>query len=328
VGDWWSARTRGQKVGLVVATVVVIGIIGSSGDDGSESPSPTAAAEAAATTESTTTTAGGGMTTPTTAVTTTTRQTTTTTRATTTTTTVPDGSFGDGILLVGEDVQPGVYLNERNGCYWARLSEPSGSFDAIIANGNVSDRTIVEIIAGDEAFESSRCGLWVPYQPPVAPSDIFGDGIWAVGSDISPGLYESAQVSSCYFARLSGFSGSFSELISNNNIDSHAVVEVLASDTGFESNRCGTWTPVDTTVTVGQPQTFGDGVFLVGVHIAPGRYRVENAAGCYYARLSGVSGRFGDILVNNNVDGIATVDISPNDIAFESSRCGNWTPAG
>ena len=228
---------------------------------------------------------------------------------------------------MGEDIEPGLYLTERDGCYWARLTEPSGGLDAIIANGNVASRAIVEIDASDEAFESSRCGIWVPYLAPAQPVTSFGDGIWAVGLDIAPGLYASAGVSGCYPARLSGFSGGFDDLISNNNIDGHAVVEIQPGDVGFESSRCGNWTAVDTNASVGTPETFGDGIHLVGIHIAPGRYRVENVAGCYYARLSGVSGTLGDIITNNNADGTVTVDIATSDNAFESSRCGTWTPA-
>jgi hypothetical protein len=240
---------------------------------------------------------------------------------------VPDGSFGDGILIVGEDLEPGVYLNERDGCYWARLSAASSSFDDIIANGNVSNRTIVEISSSDVAFESSRCGQWVPYTPPATTLTSFDDGVWAVGAEISPGLYESNDVSGCYFARLSGFSGGFADLIANANIDGRAVVDTRSSDVGFESSRCGSWSSVDTAASVPAPQSFGDGIHLVGIHIAPGRYRLENASGCYYARLSGVSGGFGDIIANTNADGTVTVDIASSDFAFESSRCGTWNPA-
>jgi hypothetical protein len=326
MGDWWKERTRGQKVGIVVAAFVVIGIVGSEGSPNDSDQGVSAAATTSSTEPGTTTTEQPQTTSA--PSTTTTRPTTTTREATTTTTTLPDGSFGDGILIVGEDVTPGVYMTDRDGCYWARLSSPSSSFDDINANGNVSGRVIVEILDSDVAFESSRCGQWIPYAPTPETATSFGDGVWAIGSDIDAGLYASSDVSGCYFARLSGFTGDFNDLTANANIDGRAVVDIRAEDIGFESSRCGTWTLVDTSVSVTAPAEFGNGIQLVGIHIAPGRYRLENASSCYYARLSGVSGGFGDIIANNNVAGTVTVDIAASDFAFESSRCGTWVPTG
>jgi hypothetical protein len=37
-----------------------------------------------------------------------------------------------------------------------------------------------------------------------------------------------------------------------------------------------------------------------------------------------VSGDFGAIIANDNVDGQAIVEIVPTDVAFSSSRCGTW----
>lgn len=74
--------------------------------------------------------------------------------------TIPDG----GIYRVGEDIQPGTYVTQVAngwGCYWARLSGTSGSFDEIITNGNVTEgQAIVTILESDVAFETSGCGEW------------------------------------------------------------------------------------------------------------------------------------------------------------------------
>jgi hypothetical protein len=66
----------------------------------------------------------------------------------------------------------------------------------------------------------------------------------------------------------------------------------------------------------------GDGVFLVGDEIAPGEYRTDSGD-CYWARLSGTSGEFEDIIANGNGAGIVT--IAESDHAFESRSCGEWT---
>ena len=77
--------------------------------------------------------------------------------------------------------------------------------------------------------------------PTPGPSAAFGEGVYIVGVDILPGTYRNAGTASCYWARLSGFSGSLDDIIANSNVDGPAVVTIQATDTGFESTRCGTW---------------------------------------------------------------------------------------
>lgn len=71
----------------------------------------------------------------------------------------------------------------------------------------------------------------------------------------------------------------------------------------------------------------GDGVFLVGDDVQPGTYRSEPGVwGCYWARLSGTSGEFHDIITNGFVDdGQALITVSETDVAFETSGCGEWS---
>ncbi len=80
-------------------------------------------------------------------------------------------------------------------------------------------------------------------QPTTATYPQFGDGTFVVGKDIQPGTYRTREASSgCYYARLSGFGGTLGEIIANNNTDAPAIVTIAATDKGFESTRCGTWT--------------------------------------------------------------------------------------
>ncbi|TQF69120.1 hypothetical protein FK531_10135 [Rhodococcus spelaei] len=70
---------------------------------------------------------------------------------------------GDGIFLVGKDINPGTYRNSgTNGCYWQRSSGTSGDFDEILANGNENGPAVVTIQASDVAFTAKRCGVWTP----------------------------------------------------------------------------------------------------------------------------------------------------------------------
>ena len=78
-----------------------------------------------------------------------------------------------------------------------------------------------------------------------------GDGVWLVGGEITPGTYRTvvpATSFNCYFARLSGLGGSFTDIIQNDNWDPGATVTVAIAptDVAFESDGCGTWVRIAT----------------------------------------------------------------------------------
>lgn len=82
--------------------------------------------------------------------------------------------------------------------------------------------------------------------PSAPPSDdAFNDGIFKVGTDIQPGTYKNEGTESCYWARLSGFSGDSTEILSNDNPRGQTYVTIEASDAAFESQNCGTWTKTE-----------------------------------------------------------------------------------
>jgi len=70
-------------------------------------------------------------------------------------------SFGDGIYIVGTDIQPGTYRNNgQQGCYYERLSGFGGISAEIIANENTDSTAVVTISPTDRGFKSARCGNW------------------------------------------------------------------------------------------------------------------------------------------------------------------------
>lgn len=74
------------------------------------------------------------------------------------------------------------------------------------------------------------------------PKTTFGSGTYRVGTDIAPGTYiASGAQSSCYWERLSGFGGGMGEIVANNFGDP-GIVTIDASDAGFKTSGCGTWT--------------------------------------------------------------------------------------
>lgn len=74
------------------------------------------------------------------------------------------------------------------------------------------------------------------------PRSSFGTGTHRVGVDIVAGTYTAPGGSTCYWARLSGFGGGLGEIIANNLGGGSQVVTIAATDAGFESRSCGTWT--------------------------------------------------------------------------------------
>jgi len=72
----------------------------------------------------------------------------------------------------------------------------------------------------------------------------------------------------------------------------------------------------------------GDGIFVVGSEIAPGRYRSASSEACYWARLSAADGSVDAIIANGIDGGSHTVTIESSDKAFETMGCGTWSPVG
>lgn len=155
--------------------------------------------------------------------------------------------FGAGTWIVGVDLAPGLYRNSGGeSCLWSRLSGFSGGISETISNDFTDSIVTVQIDASDIGFSSTNnCGTWrlAPTSGPQNSS--FGSGTWIVGVDLAPGLYRNTGGESCFWSRLSGFSGGTSETISNDFTDSIATVQIDASDAGFSStNNCGNWSRV------------------------------------------------------------------------------------
>lgn len=154
-------------------------------------------------------------------------------------------SFGSGTWRVGIEIAPRTYRTRSavSDCYWERLRGFSGQLKDIIANDFASGYQVVTIKTTDRGFKSSRCGTWSSNLSQVTSSKTrFGQGTFIVGTDIAPGLYRSSRGDGCYCARLSGFLGTLSQIIANDfRTGGTALVRIRASDRGFLSHRCGTW---------------------------------------------------------------------------------------
>jgi hypothetical protein len=155
-------------------------------------------------------------------------------------------TFGSGVHRVGRDIKPGTYRTRvaTTNCYWARLSGFSGELRHIKANEFGSGYMVVKIKSTDVGFESSGCGKWSSNLSRVTSSMTqFGQGTFIVNTDMKPGTYRSSKGDGCYWARLSGFTGTLSKIIANDFRSSGtALVTIRSTDKGFQSSGCGTWT--------------------------------------------------------------------------------------
>jgi hypothetical protein len=183
---------------------------------------------------------------------------------------------------------------------------------------------------GEVATEATTEESAAPEQPaaPAGPEPTFEDGTHRVGTDIAPGTYVALDPGpGCYWARLSGFGGSFDEIIANDSGSGQAIVTVAESDAGFETRCCGEWIPVDQAPARDAMVPFGDGTWCVGPDIAAGTWTSPGDPGCYWARLSGLGGTFDEIITNDLQQGSAIVTIAESDAGFRTRGCGEWTPS-
>ena len=114
----------------------------------------------------------------------------------------------------------------------------------------------VQIGVNDAGFKQTGClPFWQdpgPYAKPLAtPGQPFAAGDYKVGVEIAPGTYTSPGAPTanpkraCFWARLSGFGGTLADVMQNNVSTSGAQsVTIDATDVGFTSDNCGTWTKV------------------------------------------------------------------------------------
>ncbi len=114
--------------------------------------------------------------------------------------------------------------------------------------------------------------------------------------------------------------------------DTDGYLRVL-SFVGSGSDRVrGEWSSASSGTTERAPATpstrFGSGTWLVGSDIEPGRYFTNPRDGCYWERLSGLSGTLADTIANEFISFNSPqeiVDIDPSDLAFNTNAdCGTW----
>lgn len=238
-------------------------------------------------------------------------------------------SFRDGAYLVNQQVAPGTYRSKGRGawCYWARTAE----------NGDILDNHLglaggaVTIQSTDYRFESRGCGGWTAVDPghsdplsieqQIAPKK---DGFYLVGVDIAPGLWRSTGAGAqCYWAR----QNVTQDVIDNDLGYAGGAVMIRPDDFEFFTHGCGAWTMLDTSNLPALPaarQTAPkkDGVYIIGLNMAPGRWRSSGAGDrCYWEKRTATQ----DLVDNHLGAASVIVEIAPTDFQFAAHGCGAWS---
>ena len=105
--------------------------------------------------------------------------------------------------------------------------------------------------------------------PPPGPKTTFGNGTYAVGTDITPGVYQSAgpvDDGACYWKRVNG-----DGIVANAMTKKAQTVQIEAGDTAFTSSECQDWQKTDA-APPGKPnpiEVLGQLGSLLGVGGAP-----------------------------------------------------------
>ena len=185
----------------------------------------------------------------------------------------------------------------------------------------------MDIIERHTGFRSSGCGEWTADLTPVIERGApFGAGTFLVGSEVLPGRYYAASpLESCTWALAFDFAGA----LGWSERGTLPIVDIEPSHAGFASAGCGRWSS-DPGPRAQVATTFGDGTFVVGVDVAPGRYRsVSSSDECAWQRLrrfgGEVDGGSDDHIIGWGGGFIPYVDIAPTDAGFVSAGCGTWS---
>ncbi|MCW5952216.1 MAG: hypothetical protein KIT69_08165, partial [Propionibacteriaceae bacterium] len=182
-----------------------------------------------------------------------------------------DQTIVDGDWEVGKNLQPGTYLAPPKGgtCYWWRQNEAGGDLDSaipgqseVIAAGYMRQgQAMVTILDSDRYFTSSGCGTWTPYQPGGTPSDTVGNGDFAVGDHLLPGVWQTTTAGeACVWDVATGFSD-LAEVVTSGEGPGPHTITIDPSLMRFSSVDCGTWQRIGDVPTepAGRARSIGGG---------------------------------------------------------------------
>jgi hypothetical protein len=253
-----------------------------------------------------------------------------------TTSGVPQTSFGEGLTLVA----PGRYrtVDATDDCFWERRRALTTRPSDVIASSAGNGHRYVDVLPGDIAVRSIRCGSWrragdlgaVPDGPGGTEP---GDGNFVVGvgagSDIAFGRWMSEPAGECRWETATDFSAAPDKAIGSDAGPGVRFVDLAAGGVPtFSSAGCGSWRRATTVPYTTNPSgpIVADGQFRVGIDVAAGTWTSAGEPGCSWARRSAFDGT-GESLIEQSEGGAGEseeVTLAVGE-GFDTADCGGWT---
>lgn len=161
--------------------------------------------------------------------------------------------------------------------------------------------------------------------PRSAPDTPLADGIYRVGSEIAIGKWRSTGTGDrCSWERYDD-QGEI-----NRNYYGYAggVITVQSDDFEIELENCGTWVYIENQEQTLEPEASSpkdDGIYLVGVDIAPGLWRSTGQSDdCYWTHNDGNQ----EIIDNHFGQAGGSMIIHESDFEVAMENCGTWVYEG
>lgn len=106
------------------------------------------------------------------------------------------------------------------------------------------------------------------------------------------------------------------------HIGHRVSVRVTLSADGYAASTA--WANGSTEIGWQRAALGGDGMYRVGIDIAPGVYYAPDGGLCYWERSAGASGSYDDIIANDFGEGQRMVQVLDTDAYFVTDGCGSW----
>lgn len=160
-------------------------------------------------------------------------------------------------------------------------------------------------------------------EPEKPTTNAIQEGTYKMGSDIQPGLYKvivkNSFMNMGYIDRSRDARMELDSIIANGIISNSGYVRLKEGD-AYVKIQGATLYPEDT-IKTNIRDVFEDGIYLVGVDIAPGTYKVEVTDTTmdmgYVERQSDVSMELDDIIANEIFQGQGYVEIMSSDFSVK-----------
>jgi hypothetical protein len=116
--------------------------------------------------------------------------------------------------------------------------------------GIVVALSVVLVVGGcsgsqDAGSDASEPAVATSPSTPTPRAEISGDGTFAVGTEMGPGVWRSAgrrDGEQCQWRRVSELDGA--DIADNTNPDGPQTVQILPGDTAFETKGCQPWSRI------------------------------------------------------------------------------------